>query len=112
MGLSAFYGAPESDEKRFEVLDRAYELGETFWDSADMYQDSEDLIGKWFKRTGKRHHIFLATKVSPILLHRLQSLTDSSVSLQTKSPKMERGQSTVRPSMPGQLAKRALRDSA
>lgn len=63
MGLSAFYGAPESDEKRFEVLDRAYELGETFWDSADMYQDSEDLLGKWFKRTGKKNEIFLATKV-------------------------------------------------
>ena len=36
MGLSAFYGAPESDEARFKVLDRAWEMGETFWDSADM----------------------------------------------------------------------------
>ncbi|SPO06495.1 probable IN2-2 protein [Cephalotrichum gorgonifer] len=62
MGLSAFYGAPESDEQRFKVLDRAYELGETFWDSADIYMDSEDLLGKWFKRTGKRSEIFLATK--------------------------------------------------
>lgn len=62
MGLSAFYGEAESDEARFKVLDRALELGETFWDSADMYADSEDLIGKWFKRTGKRNEIFLATK--------------------------------------------------
>lgn len=62
MGLSAFYGKPEADEERFKVLDRALELGETFWDSADMYQDSEDLIGKWFKRTGKRDEVFLATK--------------------------------------------------
>jgi len=62
MGLSAFYGKPESDEERFKVLDRAYELGETNWDSADVYMDSEDLIGKWFKRTGKRDEIFLATK--------------------------------------------------
>ncbi|KAL8849951.1 MAG: hypothetical protein Q9221_005057 [Calogaya cf. arnoldii] len=62
MGLSAFYGAPESDEERFKVLDRAYELGETNWDSADIYMDSEDLIGKWFKRTGKRNDIFIATK--------------------------------------------------
>ena len=61
-GLSAFYGQVESDEDRFKFLDRAYELGETFWDSADMYQDSEDLIGKWFKRIGKRNEIFLATK--------------------------------------------------
>lgn len=39
MGLSAFYGAPASDEERFKVLDRAYELGETNWDSADVYMD-------------------------------------------------------------------------
>ncbi|PSS27093.1 hypothetical protein M430DRAFT_94091 [Amorphotheca resinae ATCC 22711] len=62
MGISAFYGATQPDEERFKVLDRAYELGQTFWDSADMYQDSEDLIGRWFKRTGKRDEIFLATK--------------------------------------------------
>jgi aryl-alcohol dehydrogenase-like predicted oxidoreductase len=63
MGLSAFYGKPDPDEERFAVLDRAYELGDTFWDSADIYGDSEDLLGKWFKRTGKRDEIFLATKV-------------------------------------------------
>lgn len=62
MGLSAFYGKPESDEDRFKILDKAYEMGETFWDSADVYMDNEDLIGKWFKRTGKRDDIFLATK--------------------------------------------------
>lgn len=62
MGLSIGYGATESDEDRFKVLDRAYELGQTFWDSADVYADSEDLIGRWFKRTGKRDEIFLATK--------------------------------------------------
>ena len=37
-------------------------MGETNWDSADVYMDNEDLIGKWFKRTGKRDEIFLATK--------------------------------------------------
>ncbi|KAI4242263.1 MAG: hypothetical protein L6R40_004134 [Gallowayella cf. fulva] len=67
MGLSAFYGAPASDEERFKVLDRAYELGETNWDSADMYMDSEDLIGKWFARTGKRSEIFLATKFANLV---------------------------------------------
>jgi hypothetical protein len=66
MGLSAFYGAPESDEARFKVLDRALELGETFWDSADIYGDSEDLVGKWFKKTGKRNEIFLATKFASV----------------------------------------------
>lgn len=67
MGLSAFYGKPEPDEERFKVLDRAYELGERNWDSADMYADSEDLLGKWFKRTGKRNDIFLATKFANIM---------------------------------------------
>jgi aryl-alcohol dehydrogenase-like predicted oxidoreductase len=62
MGISAFYGSVESDEERFKVLDAAYESGCTFWDTADVYNDSEDLIGKWFKRTGKRNDIFLATK--------------------------------------------------
>jgi aryl-alcohol dehydrogenase-like predicted oxidoreductase len=27
-----------------------------------LYGDSEELIGKWFQRTGKRDQIFLATK--------------------------------------------------
>ena len=50
MGLSAFYGTPVSDEERFKVLDRAIELGCTFFDSADVYGDSEDLLGKYFKK--------------------------------------------------------------
>ncbi|PFH44832.1 hypothetical protein AMATHDRAFT_10675 [Amanita thiersii Skay4041] len=67
MGLSAFYGQVGSDEERFKVLDAVFEEGCTFWDTADIYGDSEDLVGKWFKRTGKRDEIFLATKfgISP-----------------------------------------------
>ena len=67
MGLSAFYGTAEPDEDRFKVLDRAYEMGERFWDSADIYMDNEDLIGKWFRRTGKRDEIFLATKFANMM---------------------------------------------
>ncbi|KAI1081038.1 putative aldo-keto reductase [Whalleya microplaca] len=62
MGLSSFYGVPPSDEDRLKFLDRAYELGCTHWDSAALYGDSEELLGKWFQRTGKRKEIFLATK--------------------------------------------------
>ncbi|KAI1125428.1 aldo/keto reductase [Nemania abortiva] len=63
MGLSHdIYGEYPSDEERFVILDRAYELGARFWDSADLYGDSEELLGKWFRRTGKRNDIFLATK--------------------------------------------------
>ncbi|KAI6116130.1 NADP-dependent oxidoreductase domain-containing protein [Pisolithus sp. B1] len=62
MGISAFYGPTEPDEERFKVLDAALDHGCTFWDTANVYRDSEELIGKWFKRTGKRDSIFLATK--------------------------------------------------
>ncbi|RSM00849.1 hypothetical protein CDV31_011602 [Fusarium ambrosium] len=63
MGLSfGTYGSVPSDEERFALLDHAHEVGSTFWDSADLYGDCEELIGKWFKRTGKRDDIFLATK--------------------------------------------------
>jgi len=62
MGLSAFYGERKPDSERFQVLDAALEQGCTYWDTADVYGDNEDLIGQWFKRTGKRDKIFLATK--------------------------------------------------
>ncbi|KAM5541769.1 hypothetical protein V8D89_004498 [Ganoderma adspersum] len=62
MGISAFYGATPPDEQRFKVLDAVYENGITHWDTADAYGDSEKLMGQWFKRTGKRKDIFLATK--------------------------------------------------
>jgi len=62
MGISAAYGKIDSDEERFKVLDAAHAKGCTFWDTADVYADSEELIGNWFKRTGKRKDIFLATK--------------------------------------------------
>ncbi|KAF9515454.1 hypothetical protein BS47DRAFT_1376250 [Hydnum rufescens UP504] len=45
-----------------QVLDRLFELGCHHWDTASIYGDSEELIGKWFERTGKRDKIFLATK--------------------------------------------------
>lgn len=32
-----------------------------------MYGDSEDLVGKWFARTGKRDEIFLATKFANVI---------------------------------------------
>jgi len=62
MGISAFYGTTESDEERFKILDAAFAAGCTHWDTANIYNDSEELLGKWFKRTGKRNNIFLATK--------------------------------------------------
>lgn len=63
MGIGGYvYGEAGDDESRFKVLDRLVELGCTNWDTADIYGDSQALIGRWFKRTGKRDQIFLATK--------------------------------------------------
>ena len=50
MGISFSYGTVGSDEERFKVFDRAIELGSTYFDSSDIYGDSEDLLGKYFKK--------------------------------------------------------------
>ncbi|ROV94609.1 hypothetical protein VPNG_09222 [Cytospora leucostoma] len=63
MGLSASYGTVPPEEERLKILDRAWELGATFWDTAQAYGDSEVLIGKWLRRhPERRQDIFLATK--------------------------------------------------
>ncbi|PIL27784.1 transporter [Ganoderma sinense ZZ0214-1] len=62
MNLAGAYNDVLSDEERFKLLDTLYELGCTNWDTADAYADSEDPLGAWFKKTGKRGDIFLATK--------------------------------------------------
>jgi aryl-alcohol dehydrogenase-like predicted oxidoreductase len=63
MGLSAYYGPAKPDEERLAILDQAFAMGETNWDTADIYGDSEDLLKKWFDANpDKRQKIFLATK--------------------------------------------------
>ncbi|HTD94521.1 MAG TPA: aldo/keto reductase [Chitinophagaceae bacterium] len=61
MGMSDFYGA-HNDRESLEVLDRAVELGITFWDTADAYgpHTNEELVGKALKK--HRSKITLATK--------------------------------------------------
>lgn len=61
------------DEKQsFAILDHFAERGFNFIDTADMYSnwvpgnqggESETILGKWLKRSGKRDQIILATKV-------------------------------------------------
>lgn len=48
MGLSTFYGPPGPDEDRLKFLDGLYESGCKNWDTADIYGDSEDLLGQWY----------------------------------------------------------------
>jgi aryl-alcohol dehydrogenase-like predicted oxidoreductase len=52
-----------ANHDRFKLLDRAWEIGCTNWDTSDSYGDSEDTIGEWFKlHPERRADIFLATK--------------------------------------------------
>jgi aryl-alcohol dehydrogenase-like predicted oxidoreductase len=63
MSIGGTYGAAPSDEERTALLDHAHAIGEHFWDTADIYADSEDAVGLWVKQNpAKRKDIFLATK--------------------------------------------------
>jgi aryl-alcohol dehydrogenase-like predicted oxidoreductase len=69
-------GYPESgDDSRidkknsFNILDKAIDLGVTFWDTANRYNNasgnSERIIGKWFKKNPEqRRNVVLATKMA------------------------------------------------
>jgi aryl-alcohol dehydrogenase-like predicted oxidoreductase len=61
MGMSDFYGS-SSEAENLSVLDRAADIGCTFWDTADMYGPftNEILLSKALK--GRRDKITLATK--------------------------------------------------
>ncbi|RFU29711.1 hypothetical protein B7463_g6640, partial [Scytalidium lignicola] len=62
MGLSAYCFPAAPGEERLQFLDYVYNSGSHGWDTADVYGDSEVLLGKWFAKSGKRSEIFLATK--------------------------------------------------
>ncbi len=61
MGMSDFYGS-RNDAESIGVIHRAYELGTTFFDTADMYgpYTNEELVGKAIQPF--RNSIVLATK--------------------------------------------------
>ncbi|KAH8806688.1 Aldo/keto reductase [Flagelloscypha sp. PMI_526] len=71
MNLSHTYGPAGTDEERLEFLEFAFQSGATHWDTADLYGDTEDLIGKWLAKTGNRSKIFLATKFGFVMEPRM-----------------------------------------
>lgn len=68
------FGFTADEAASFEILDAAVETGINFIDTADVYGGpqtpdmakgfgiSEEIIGKWLKRSGRRDDIVLATK--------------------------------------------------
>jgi aryl-alcohol dehydrogenase-like predicted oxidoreductase len=64
MGMSAFYGTTDEGEA-IATIHRAFELGCTFLDTAEMYGPftNEELVGKAFASSGRsRDEITIATK--------------------------------------------------
>jgi aryl-alcohol dehydrogenase-like predicted oxidoreductase len=62
-------GARIGETVSLSILDRAIELGVTFWDTANRYNNasgnSERIIGSWFKNNpDQRRNVILATKLS------------------------------------------------
>lgn len=65
------FGFQCDDETSFAIMDTAYDAGISFFDTADVYPiggpvetigRTEELIGRWMARDGRRDDIVLATK--------------------------------------------------
>lgn len=63
------FGPRTSEAEAHRIMDRALELGINFFDTADRYGDpqgsrqTEEIIGRWIAKSGKRDQVVLATKV-------------------------------------------------
>lgn len=66
------YGAQNTQDEAFAQMDYAAAQGVNFFDTAELYAippsaktygRTEDIVGAWFEKTGKRKDIVLATKV-------------------------------------------------
>ncbi len=67
------WGQQNTEAEGHEQMDYAVEMGINFFDTAEMYPippqagtqgKTEEIIGTWFQKTGKRQDIILATKVA------------------------------------------------
>ncbi|KAJ9609551.1 hypothetical protein H2200_005878 [Cladophialophora chaetospira] len=70
MSLSIPGPSGQNDEECLKVLTQAADLGINFWVTSDWYGPhiNEELIGRWFKETGRRDEIFLCTKFGPRMI--------------------------------------------
>ena len=67
------WGEQNTFEEGYEQMDYAVDQGVNFFDTAELYPippkpdtqgKTEECIGNWFKQSGKRHQIILASKVA------------------------------------------------
>ncbi len=67
------WGEQNSEPEGYEQMDLALDYGVNFWDTAELYSvppksetfgHTENIIGNWFEKTGKRDKVVLATKVA------------------------------------------------
>ena len=65
------FGGYEDPTESLKVLTRAADLGITLWDTSDVYgpHTNEQLLGRWFKETGRRKDIFLCTKFGNVMVN-------------------------------------------
>ena len=73
------FGWSVDEQRSFALLDAFVDAGLNLIDTADVYSawapgnrggESETIIGKWLKRSGKRDHVVIATKVAKWVEHR------------------------------------------
>ncbi|GAB2563213.1 aldo/keto reductase [Dyella jejuensis] len=73
------FGWSVDEQRSFELLDAFVDAGFNLIDTADVYSawvpgnrggESETIIGKWLKRSGKRDRVLIATKVAKWTEHR------------------------------------------
>lgn len=66
------WGVQNTEAEGHAQMDYAFDQGVNFWDTAEMYPipvaherfgKTESIIGSWFKKSGKRDKIILATKI-------------------------------------------------
>ena len=67
------WGTQNSEKEAFEQMDYSIGQGINFFDTAELYPippkpdtqgKTEECIGNWFKKSGKRDQIILASKVA------------------------------------------------
>jgi len=78
------FGWTVDEPSSFKILDTLFDFGFNFVDTADAYSiwaagnkggESESIIGKWLKKTGKRKDVIIATKLGMDLGHGKKGLS-------------------------------------